>query len=154
MFKKLHGVKTLTAGIALVAGLLVGTIAFMPVVASSQSSQDITSAPVFPVNQNGEKYGSLAKVNSPGQEPDLVMAIGVDGTRGYVKYVDLNEKQPRTPEEAIALQNSRLKECPKTIPLYDVDGKTIIGEFKISKPQGIEITKETTQEDIFKALGK
>jgi hypothetical protein len=154
MFKKFYKVKTLSVVIALVAGFLVGTLYFIPVVAFSQSSQDIVSVPVFPVNKNGETYGSLAKVNSPGQEPDLVMAIGVDGTRGYVKYVDLNGKQPRTPEEAIALQNSRLKEGPKTIPLYDVDGKTIIGEFKISKPKGIEITKETTQEDIFKVLEK
>lgn len=152
MYKKLCGVKTLTVGIALVAGLLVGTLTFMPIVASSQPSQDVKPTPVFPVNQNGQTYGSLMDVNTPGQEPDLVKAVGVDGTLGYVKFVDMQGKLPKNPEEAIAMQNNRLKEGPKTIPLYDVDGKTIIGEFKIGNAEAFLIPEGSTPEDIIKEL--
>lgn len=155
MFKKLQGMKNLfPVVIALVAGLLVGSLSLLPVLASNQLSQDNTPAPIFQVNQSGEKYGSLANANYPGQEPDLVMAIGVDGTKGYLKYSDMMGKLPKNPEEAIAMQNSRQNEFPKTLPLYDVDGKTIIGEFKINNPKAIEITPETTEEDIQKVLGK
>lgn len=152
MYKKLYGVKTIVIGIALVAGLLVGTLTFMPIVASSQTGQDVMPNPVFSVNQNGQTYGSLMDVNTPGQEPDLVKAVGVDGTLGYVKFVDMQGKLPKNPEEAIAMQNSRLKEGPKTIPLYDVDGKTIIGKFKIGNTEAFLIPEGSTLEDITKEL--
>ena len=155
MFKKLKGVKALATGIALIAGLVVGTISSLPVVASSfsnQPNQEVKTTPVFPVNENGQKYGSLMDVDTPGQEPDLVKAVGVDGTLGYVKFEDMQGKLPKNPEEAIAMQNKRLKEGPKTIPLYAVDGKTIIGEFKSSKPEAFLIPEGSTPEDVVKEL--
>lgn len=157
MYKKLYGVKIIVVVIALVAGSVAGTLTSLPVVAanfSSQPSQDVKPTPVFPVNQNGQTYGSLMDVNTPGQEPDLVKAVGVDGTLGYVKFVDMQGKLPKNPEEAIAIQNSRLKEGPKTIPLYDVDGKTIIGKFKIGNAEAFLIPEGSKPEDIIKELRK
>ena len=58
-------------------------------------------------------------------EPDLISAIGIDGTVGYVKKEDLNGPQPKTPEEAVKLNEAK----PREIPMYDVDGENIIGKF-------------------------
>ena len=43
---------------------------------------------------------------------------------------DLDDEQPKTPEEAITIQNSR-SPGGRDIPLYDVDGETIIGVFHV-----------------------
>jgi hypothetical protein len=62
--------------------------------------------------------------------PDLISAVGVDGTHGYVLKKDLDGEQPKTLEEALAIQKNR-PASGRDIPLYDVDGKTIIGVFHI-----------------------
>ncbi len=78
----------------------------------------------YPTNENGQTYGpdmgDLVIV-----EPDLLSAIGIDGTIGYVNKEDLNGPRPKTPEEAVKLNGAK----PREIPLYDVDGETIIGKF-------------------------
>jgi hypothetical protein len=93
-------------------------------------NQSPTKAPNYPENENGQTYGSAGDATSPEIEPELIRAIGVDGTEGYVLKKDLDGKQPKSPEEAIAIQNSR-SPGGRNIPLYDVDGKTIIGVFHI-----------------------
>ncbi|MFJ7186014.1 peptidase M56 BlaR1 [Lysinibacillus xylanilyticus] len=77
-------------------------------------------------NGQGLTYGSASDASSYEDEPDLIRAIGIDGTTGYVKKDDLNGPQPKTPEEAARLTNEAK---PKEIPLYDVKGETIIGKF-------------------------
>lgn len=93
-------------------------------------NQSSVQVPSFPKNENGQTYGSAADATSPYTEPDLIKAYGVDGTIGYVMKKDLDGEMPKTPEEALAKQ--RNAPASRTIPLYDVDGKTVIGEFKIS----------------------
>ena len=46
---------------------------------------------------------------------------GENRTNGYVKKEDLNGPQPKTPEEAVKLNEAK----PREIPLYDVDGETV-----------------------------
>jgi hypothetical protein len=90
--------------------------------------------PEFQVNQNGEAYGSLANVNTPGKEPDLVLAKGEDGTEGYLRLKDMWGEQPNNPEEAIAYMKKQEEEKAsghKYIPLYASDGETVIGKFKV-----------------------
>ncbi|WP_212983966.1 hypothetical protein [Paenibacillus cineris] len=84
----------------------------------------------FPKNKHGQTYGSSADAASPGMEPELIRAIGVDGTAGYVLEKDLDGELPKTPEEAIAIQNSRSPDG-RDIPLYDVDGESVIGVFHV-----------------------
>ncbi|MET3544732.1 hypothetical protein ABID47_001326 [Paenibacillus favisporus] len=84
----------------------------------------------FPKNKNGQTYGSSADAASPDMEPELIRAIGVDGTAGYVLKKDLDGELPKTPEEAIAMQNSRSPDG-RDIPLYDVDGESVIGLFHV-----------------------
>lgn len=84
----------------------------------------------YPKNKNGQTYGSAADATSYETGPDLISATGVDGTTGYLLKKDIDGEQPKTPEEALAIQNSR-PPGGYDIPLYDVDGKTVIGVFHI-----------------------
>ncbi|WP_458127093.1 hypothetical protein [Paenibacillus sp. Z3-2] len=86
----------------------------------------------YPKNKNGQTYGSSADATSPETEPELISAIGEDGTAGYVLKKDLDGELPRSPEEAIAIQNSRSPDG-RDIPLFDVDGETEIGVFHVGE---------------------
>ena len=66
----------------------------------------------YETNENGETYGLGCYEEELGGLPDLIKAIGVDGIVGYVRQTDLNEDA-------------------QTIPLYDKDGQTVLGEFEL-----------------------
>ena len=88
----------------------------------------------FKTNDGGETYGTyIDKGDGEYEEPDLMAVIGVNDVEGYVKKVDLydEENQPNNPEEAIAYMEKREKEGPRLIPVYEKDGKTVIGEYRI-----------------------
>ena len=88
----------------------------------------------FKTNDNGETYGTyIDKGDGEYEEPDLMAVIGVNDVEGYVKKVDLydEENQPNNPEEAIAYMEKREKEGPRLIPVYEKDGRTVIGEYRI-----------------------
>lgn len=82
----------------------------------------------YPVNDFGETYGpDIYDSILPG--PDLILAEGVNGVKGYVKASDLSP-EVKTIEEALAYNKQH--KGGRYIPLYLQDGKTIIGEFYIS----------------------
>ena len=84
----------------------------------------------YKVNKNGQTYGSASFAVSVETEPDLILALGVDGTLGYVYAKDLQGEMPKNPEEAIAMQKANAGK-ERVIPLYASDGKTIVGKFII-----------------------
>jgi hypothetical protein len=86
--------------------------------------------PVYPVNERGQTYGSEYSAATPDEAPDLIDAIGKDGTPGYVLATDLEAPPARTPEERMAQDDQSVK----VIPLYARDGVTVIGEFTLSPP--------------------
>lgn len=93
-------------------------------------------------NKNGLTYGS-SLFTSEEDSPDLIEAYGIDGTFGYVLATDLNEELPKSPEEALARQNLRRNAgTERLIPLYDVEGDTVIGQFRIVSGKIIELEKE------------
>ena len=79
-------------------------------------------------NSSGEIYGSELFLNQINIQPDLILAQGVDGTIGYVKYEDLDDRV-MSPTEAIEKMENN---SDIIIPLYESNGKTIIGEFIVS----------------------
>lgn len=108
-------------------------------------NRGLEAAPKYPINEYGLTYGSGDQAISVETEPDLIAAIGVDGNEGYVYSKDLNGEMAKTPEEAAAqtralqeaAQNAVGKDGTSTItvreiPLYEVEGKTIIGSFAIT----------------------
>lgn len=133
MWLKAVSVRKVLLGIGFVVVSITGIFTFdsIPVIANILHT---TTDSIFPVNQNGETYGSLGDVNTPGKEPDLVSAKGEDGTEGYLKLKDMWGEQPNNPEEAVAYMKKQEEEKAKGhkyIPLYASEGKTVIGKFKV-----------------------
>jgi len=79
-------------------------------------------------NENGEIYGSELFLSEVGIQPDLILAEGNGGQVGYIRAIDLDAKDVTTPEQAIEYEKNGLY----SIPLYESDGKTIIGTFYVS----------------------
>ncbi|MGL4914176.1 MAG: hypothetical protein ACRC3Y_17270 [Romboutsia sp.] len=83
-----------------------------------------TKGDYFPTNENGETYGtSVLTEDGEYVDPDLIEAIGDGDVEGYVRSEDVfghdNTYDPKNPNKKIS------------IPLYEVDGFTVIGEFII-----------------------
>ncbi|MFJ5700406.1 peptidase M56 family protein [Arthrobacter sp. NPDC093139] len=90
------------------------------------------------VNADGDTYGAQNENGSP----NMVAVIATNGTRGYVYRTQLEDangtaaiKTFKSPEEALAWQEARLGK-DFAIPVYDVTGKTVVGEFVISYAAG------------------
>ena len=96
---------------------------FKPVVATPAP---ILIPDVYPTNANGQTYGP-SDPSGRRQLPDLIVAVGRDGTQGYVKLADLEQPGPASPEEAASFNTAD----PIDVPLYASDGTTIIGTFRI-----------------------
>lgn len=134
--------KPIVTTISLCLGLLVGLLS-VPAFANSNSR--------FPTNSNGQTYGSAALAETAEEEPDLILAQGIDGTQGYVKSADLNGDMPKSPEEALVKQRAnalRYRNGERMIPLYASDGKTVIGKFRISTGSTIETLPDGTKREM------
>lgn len=98
---------------------------------------------VVQTNENGEIFGSALLLEQINVSPDLILAIGTNGKTGYVKAADLNMSNITTPDQAVAFasyvesQIALQTQSPPTIPLYESDGVTVIGEFELSYPDEI-----------------
>lgn len=115
----------------LVLGIIIGNTFFGSSLADNIEANSKNEIKItFPKNKQGQTYGSASDAPSSEDEPDLIRAYGIDGTIGYVKKEDLDGPQPKTPEEAIRLTNEAK---PREIPLYEVDGETIIGKFIVGE---------------------
>ena len=88
--------------------------------------------PAYPVNDRGQTYGADIDAPNPAQGPDLVRAYATNGKLGYVYGANLNDEPAfSSPEEAAAWSRATRSESPRSIPVYELDGVTVIGEFKI-----------------------
>lgn len=85
----------------------------------------------YEVNENGQTYG-IGDANYVEDLPDLQLAEGDNGIKGYVYTYDLLYKDmPTNPEEAVALMESKANGTyvPKVINVYESDGVTVIDTF-------------------------
>ena len=121
--------------------------AFVPVAANSAAEINnnsvkmeeppLTIAPEYPVNKSGKTYGEIANV-LPEDYPDLIGVIATNGKEGYAYKEDFcDEYIAKSPEDAVRYME-KLKELNdrgyyfQAIPVYDIDGETVIGEFEIN----------------------
>jgi hypothetical protein len=95
------------------------------------------------VNPEGDTYGALNENGSP----DMVAVMATNGTSGYVYRTELEDadgtaaiKTFKSPAEALAWQEARLGK-DFAIPVYDVTGKTVVGEFVISSGPGNSVIR-------------
>ena len=122
----------------LVLGILIGSAL------SVHSFSSFAAWSSYKVNQNGQTYGGIDATAEPSKlkYPDLIAAIGIDGTEGYVYQKDLDGETPSSPEEALVYMEKLSEDIAKakesgaeylyTIPLYKDDGLTVVGQFGIS----------------------
>jgi hypothetical protein len=91
------------------------------------------------LNENGQTYGSR-QLDPNAEMPELVGALGTDGTWGYVYSKDIIDHEPFTSDEDfdayLQKQDARRKEARKSgdaflwyAPLYASDGVTVIGQY-------------------------
>jgi len=122
--------------------LLAGTIAVLSTASVAEGDSLTDKTPIgkkvfpYPVNEQGQTYGPHISADDPYYEtsgdPDLMKARGENGVEGYVKATDLRGPQFSLPEEAIAHQEAvKAAGGYRSIPLYESDGKTVIGEFRL-----------------------
>lgn len=93
--------------------------------------------PEYNTNANGQIFGSALKATSPETEPDLILVDADNGESGYVLKKHLDDangttaaKSFKSPQEAIEWQNTEGK-ANRRIPVFETDGKTVIGTFTI-----------------------
>jgi len=100
----------------------------------NRTLNSVEQIPPIGINSNGESYGSGLYEILSDVKLDLIQAEGIDGTVGYVRSTDLEVGKFNSPEEAVVYQATQKNSNGRTIPLYDADGETIIGNFKIQAP--------------------
>jgi hypothetical protein len=103
--------------------------------------------PAYPKNAAGQTYGSAADAASPDEEPDLILVMAADGSTGYVLKADLdriglssatNAQQGATWNKDLAARKASGKGI--SAPMYQVDGKTVVGQFTLAASTGSAAT--------------
>ncbi len=119
-------------GLGLVAVIYITTVYITDTKLSAKLPERLSEAnledPRYSVNENGQTYGEGPFPAGKDQEPDLIKAIGENGVAGYIKNSDVTASVS-SPEEAIAHQKEIEEIGYKSIPLYESDGTTVIGEY-------------------------
>ncbi len=138
------------AVLAISLGVLFGLLAFNAVIADKFKDERRTPYPKYKVNKHGETYGSDQYADSLEEEPDLILAEGVGGVVGYLRYEDLFGNLPKNPEEA--LEYNKRDDIPGVIPLYASDGRTVIGQFKRGEAKTLSANSEEEMEELIKEL--
>jgi len=128
-------IKNLLLISTLVVGIIIGT-QIMAFASFKLTNVPEYEKPDFPKNEMGLTYGSAAFVDFDDM-PDLIRALGTNGKEGYIYAVDWNGDEPNTIEEVVIYMDNirNLNEkgiFVRVIPLYAVDGVTVIGEYEIS----------------------
>lgn len=90
----------------------------------------------FPINANGQTYGSDSGAETSAEMPDLIAVMADDGTQGFVLKTELlaAEGAPdsfKSPEAALAWQAELQEKGPPQIAVYDVSGVNRIGTFTL-----------------------
>lgn len=108
---------------------LVGTATFFMIVSNTETKAGLASPP-YAANEKGQTYGEGPFPVGKNQEPDLIKAIGENGVEGYIKNSDVTPTFS-SPEEALIHQKEVEKQGYQSVPLYESDGTTVIGEYRL-----------------------
>jgi len=100
------------------------------------------ATPEYQVNDKGLTYGVGSYHADADEWPDLLLVEATNGREGYVERRLLDEvtgANVSSPEEAVAWQQQMDAASwdQRPIPVYLADGKTVIGEFEISRSSAI-----------------
>lgn len=120
------------SGLALgsVLGVLSGANATPPPDPAEEARAALPDSARIRVNAFGETYGSAVDAATPQDEPDLILVVTTKGQEGYVRRSDLELPEPKTPEEAARRGRDHV---PRSLRVYQADGRTEIGEFIVNQ---------------------
>lgn len=90
----------------------------------------LATSALWPMNSRGQTYG----ITTDNQEPDLVRVVATNNKVGYSLRTELNGPTPSSPEEALRWQAEQAGKS-RVIPVYESDGVTQIGVFRIGGPE-------------------
>lgn len=132
---------------ALALGMVGGAaVASIPAVYApsgvSVAESDVDTVPMpdpeYKVNASGLTFGSAAAAPSPDKEPALIEVVATNGAKGYVYKKDLDiangsaaAQTFTTPAQALEWQRSAGIDAPTPVPVYQSDGKTVVGDFVV-----------------------
>lgn len=118
-------------GAAALAVAAVGGGAVFTATGQAAAPADAALGLPFALNANGDSFGSSLGL-SPTQFPDLIEAYGDDGTRGYVRSTDLLGPDLSL-DDVLRLPsvNGSRTTAAHQIPLYSLDGRTVIGTYTV-----------------------
>ena len=102
----------------------------------------------YPVNQNGETYGSYLDRHTVGYAPDLISARGENGVRGYIRLEDFAPEMKSLAEVQVWQASV---DADNMIPLYDLNGN-VIGEYALGTTQEQEEIDPAILADIYDAF--
>lgn len=129
--------------VAVITGLVIGVLCGTLVSAHYSDSGAALAAELtpaqWPQNPGGLTYGSALNATCPEEEPDLIQAVATNGRSGYVLRTNLEEAAGanlETPETALNEQARRAGQSV-AIPVYDLDGITVIGVFEVNPGQAV-----------------
>lgn len=128
--------RTFLATGAVLGVMAVGVVSGSAIASSVMSSPaDGKTPPSYQSNDSGLTYGSAIEAVSPESEPDLILVVATNGREGYSYKTELDKATGaidfKSPEEAIAWQEANAG--PIAVPVYEKDGKTVIGEFVVGQ---------------------
>ncbi|MBT2537351.1 peptidase M56 family protein [Arthrobacter sp. ISL-69] len=90
------------------------------------------------VNADGNTYG----MENENGSPDMIAVMATNGNRGYAYRSELEEadgtaamKTFKSPQDALDWQEARRGKS-FFVPVYDADGKTVVGEFVVGPANG------------------
>ncbi len=104
--------------ISVALGAAVPMLIFTAAVAVEEPTSE---SKMFPLNSNGQSYGSELDAATFEERPDLIAAIATNGRSGFVGQKELD------------MASMRELTSPVEIPVYDLSGE-VIGAFEISVP--------------------
>jgi hypothetical protein len=100
-------------GVVFIVCVVGSAMGYQIIFAKSTNNQSSASPFSYSKNENGQTYGLINEANSVEMLPDLIHMGTINDIAGYV------------------LKKDYLGEDSRDVPLYDVDGKTIIGSIHI-----------------------
>lgn len=120
---------------AIVGGSIAGytiAVATTPTPAPVIADGSVHPVEKFPVNASGQTYGFIDQglISDPSIRPQLVAVSTDEGKDGYAYYVELfPSSTAKSPADAKALSTDQ----PYPVPVYEVDGKTVIGVHTVNR---------------------
>lgn len=141
--RKLIGTLTIVVAV-FVVGLITSTagsaLAQIPAVLApagvTADGSEPAPSPTYATNAQGQTFGSAMSAVSPDTEPDLILVVATNGREGYVLKAELDDANGTTaaatfksPEEALVWQSAHTG--PVSVPVYQSDGRTPVGEFTV-----------------------